>query len=277
MSGMQQVLTGEARTCLRPEEDRQLALYGLFITGVMAAITVCEYIFAYRNVAYGIVMSLILTLLLYGFLAFRKSEDDLAESIETLVLVPLYILFTSSLPWFFINQQYLLPAVYTCIIGLCVLYIYQKGISLKELIGIPDRKKMALYILIGAIGIPTGLVEYLILRPAPFYPEFSIKYLLVNLLYMLFFVGVGEEVLFRGLIQKNLTRLFGWRWGLVGASLLFSIMHLTWRSVPEMFFVFLAGLIFGYCYIRTGSLIASIIIHGINNTVLVAVFPYFIK
>ncbi|MFZ5645028.1 MAG: CPBP family intramembrane glutamic endopeptidase [Bacillota bacterium] len=274
---MQQALTSEAGSCIKPERNRQLALYGLGITGIIAAITVCEYIFAYRNVAYGIVMSLGLTILLYAFLAFRKTDDLLAESVESLVLVPMYILFTSSLPWFFISQQYLLPAVYTCIIGLCVLYIYQKGISFKELIGVPDRKRMALYVLMGAIGIPTGLVEYLILKPAPFYPEFTIKYLLLNLLYMLFFVGVGEEVLFRGLIQKNLGRLFGWKWGLVGASLLFSIMHLTWRSVPELFFVFLAGLIFGYCYIKTESLIASIIIHGVNNTMLVAVCPYVIK
>jgi hypothetical protein len=95
--------------------------------------------------------------------------------------------------------------------------------------------------------------------------------------YMVFFVGLGEELLFRGLIQRNLGALFGWKWGLVGTSLLFSIMHLTWRSVPELLFVFVAGMVFGIFYIRTGSLLSSIMIHGVNNAFLVAVCPYVFK
>jgi len=274
LSGMEHVLTSGAEISNQQSEVRRLQQSGLLIICIMAAIALCEYIFAYRNVAHGIVLSLALTLSLYIFLAVRKVEDGLTESVESLVLVPLYILFTSSLPWFFINQQYLLPAVYTCILGLCFLHIFQKELSLRDILGMPEKKRIIPYVLIGTIGIPLGLCEYLILRPAPFSPDFSIKYLLLNLFYMVCFVGLGEELLFRGLIQRNLTQLFGWKWGLVGSSLLFSIMHLTWRSIPELFFVFLAGLVFGYFYIRTGSLLTSIMIHGINNTVLIAVYPY---
>jgi len=277
LSGIGHVLTNEADVLSRQAETKRLLQPGLLIIGIMAAIALCEYIFAYRNVAHGIILSLALTLSLYVFLAVRKVDDGLTESVESLVLVPMYILFTSSLPWFFINQLYLLPAVYTCILGLCLIHIYQDGIGLKELLGVPPKEKIAPYILLGLIGVPLGLCEYLILRPAPFYPDFSIKYLLLNLFYMIFFVGLGEEILFRALIQRNLSRLFGWKWGLAGASLLFSIMHLTWRSIPELFFVFLAGLIFGYFYIRTGSLLTSILIHGVNNTVLVAVYPHVFK
>ncbi|MCL6477736.1 MAG: CPBP family intramembrane metalloprotease [Peptococcaceae bacterium] len=273
MSGMEHAQLNNA-ALVRPGPGRQALTQGLLISSIIAAITACEYIFAYRNVAYGVVMALALCLLLYVFLAMRPLEDGLTASVETLVLVPLYILFTSSLPWFFISQDYLLPAVYTCILGLCLLYIAQKGISVREMIGIPDKKKLAPYILLGFIGIPLGLVEYLIIRPAPLYPGFTFKYLALNLFYMLFFVALGEEILFRGLIQRNLAALFGWKWGLVATSVLFSIMHLTWRSLPELFFVFTAGLIFGIFYIRTGSLLTSIIIHGVNNTVLVAVYPY---
>ncbi|MCL4440671.1 MAG: CPBP family intramembrane metalloprotease [Firmicutes bacterium] len=274
MNGWEQAKTAETGVSGRRGISRRALGQGLIITSIVAAIALCEYTFAYRNVSHGIIMSLALTIFLCGFLAFLPGEDGLATSVEALTLIPVYILFTSSLPWFFISQQYLLPAVYSCVLGLCLLHIHQKGLSLRSLFGIPPRKKIAAYVLFGAAGLPLGLMEYLILRPAPSYPEFSWKYLLLNLFYMVFFVGIGEELLFRGLIQRNLSSLLGWKWGLVGTSLLFSILHLTWRSLPEMFFVFFAGLIFGIFYLRTGSLISPILIHGLNNTVLVAVFPY---
>jgi len=251
----------------------------LFIAGIMAAITACEYIFAYRNVAHSIVLCLALTVFLYLFLVIRRTEDQLTACVESLALVPLYVLFTSSLPWFFIHQDYLLPAVYACIIGLCLHHICQKNLDLKEISGHwPGKDKIFLYAGLGvATGVFTGLAEYLVLRVAPAHTAFGVRELLQNLFYMLFFVGLGEELLFRGLIQKDLARLFGWRWGLFGTVVLFSIMHLTWRSVPELFFVFAAGLVFGWLYLKTKSLFLPVLVHGINNTLLVAVYPYLFK
>lgn len=256
----------------------KVAASALIIIVIMGAITVSEYVFAYRNVGYGILISLALVILMYSYLAARAVEDELGSCLESLALVPLYILFTSSLPWFFIDQQYLLPAVYSCIIGLCMLHIFQKELNLREMINLQGGKKILHYFLLSIpIGACTGLVEYLILRIPPPYDEFRMSYLLLNLVYMIFFVGLGEELLFRALIQNDLQKLFGWKLGLIGASLLFSIMHLTWRSVPELFFVFLAGFIFGTLYLKTKSLILPIAVHGINNTVLVAVYPYILK
>ena len=91
---------------------------------------------------------------------------------------------------------------------------------------------------------------------------------------MLLFVGFGEELLFRGLIQVDLMKVFGSVWGLVLASAMFAVMHLTWRSIPELFFVFAAGLVLGYFYWKTRSLTLPIIIHAANNVMLVAVLPY---
>jgi len=118
------------------------------------------------------------------------------------------------------------------------------------------------------------MVEYFILRPAPAFPSFEVKYLFRDMVYMLFFVGIAEELLFRGLIQQDLMRAFGWKWALLGASALFAIMHLTWRSIPELGFVFLAGLILGGLYLKTKSLVAPIVAHGINNVILVSILPY---
>ena len=119
-----------------------------------------------------------------------------------------------------------------------------------------------------------GVIEYFIITPTAAAPSFEIINLLRDLVYMVIFVGLAEELLFRGLIQRDMTNLFGWKWGLLGASLMFAVMHLTWRSIPELGFTFIAGLILGYLYYRTRSLTAPIVAHGIANTVLVAVMPY---
>jgi hypothetical protein len=147
-------------------------------------------------------------------------------------------------------------------------------LSLKEIFGF-SKKKLLKYSLIGlAIGIPLGIMEYLILRPAPAFPAFGVRYLFRDMAYMFLFVGVGEELLFRGFIQQDLMGAFGWKWGLFGASALFAVMHLTWRSIPELAFVLLAGIVLGTLYLKTKSLVAPIVAHGVNNVVLVAILPY---
>ncbi len=249
----------------------------LFIVVITLGITASEYIFAYRNVADGIVLALALTMFIYLMISVFKFDSGITDCSESLALIPLYILFTASLPWFFINQQFLLPSVYSIILALCLWHIYQNHLSIHNIFGF-QKKKLLKYILIGiAIGIPTGTVEYLVLRVSPSFPTFEVKYLLRDTFYMIVFVGIGEELLFRGLIQTDLTASFGFKWGLFGASFLFAVMHLTWRSIPELAFVFVAALILGGLYYKTKSLTASIVVHGVNNIMLVAVCPYLFR
>ncbi len=246
----------------------------LFIIAIGVLITICEWVFAYQNVAYGIVIALGLAIAIYISLSTLRLDPRITSCGESLALIPLYILFTASLPWFFINQQYLLPAVYSVILALYLWHVYQRKLSLKRLFGF-RKEKLLKYSLVGlAIGILMGIGEYFILYPAPAFPTFEVKYLLRDMVYMLLFVGIAEELLFRGLIQRDLIGAFGWKWGLLGASLIFAIMHLTWRSIPELGFVFIAGLILGFLYWKTKSLVAPIVAHGVNNVMLVAVLPY---
>ncbi len=107
----------------------------LFIVTIGVLIAICEWVFAYQNVAYGIVIALGLAILIYIMLSTLNFEPRITNCGESLALIPLYILFTSSLPWFFINQQYLLPAVYSVILALVLWHVYQKKLSLRQLFG----------------------------------------------------------------------------------------------------------------------------------------------
>ncbi len=245
-----------------------------FIVVIGVNIASCVWVFAYQNVAYGVVIALGLAITIYLVLSFVHLDQRITNCAESLTLIPLYIVFTSSLPWFFINQQYLLPAVYSCILALCLWHAYQKNLSLREIFGF-SKDKLLKYSLIGlGIGIPLGMGEYFILHPIPVSSSFEVRYLFRDMAYMLLFVGVAEELLFRGFIQRDMAEAFGWKWALFGASLIFAVVHLTWRSIPELGFVFLAGLILGALYLKTRSLVAPIVAHGINNVMLVSVLPY---
>jgi len=244
-----------------------------FITLIFASITASEYIFAFRDVSYGIVLSLLITLCIYIIISIFDVGRNFTRSAESLALIPLYVLFTASLPWFFIDQQFLLPAVYSIILALCFWHVYEHDIDLKGLGFIKD--KALKYSIIGILlGVPTGVIEYLILMPAPSFPSIEPFNLLRDVIYMLLFVGVAEEMLFRGIIQSDLSRVFGWHKAIVAQGFLFGVLHMTWRSSYEIAFTFFAGILLGYYYYRTKSLVGPIIWHGVNNVILVSVMPY---
>jgi membrane protease YdiL (CAAX protease family) len=245
----------------------------IFIITIFIAIIATQYIYVYDDVGIGIILTLFLVIMIYMAISIIKMKNTFIESAEALALVPMYVMFTSSLPWFFIDQAFLMPAVYSIVLTLCFWHIYYKDLNFSDVGLIPGN--YIKYILIGVfLGIFTGIIEYFVLLPTPSFPSFEVKYFLRDAVYMLFFVGLGEELLFRGIIQNELVKTFGIRWGIIGQGFLFGIMHLTWRSVPELGFTFLAGILLGYLYHKTGSLVGPVVLHGVNNVMLVAVMPY---
>lgn len=75
---------------------------------------------------------------------------------------------------------------------------------------------------------------------------------------------VLEELLFRGAIQGLLQRtLQRPRVAIVIASLIFGVVHMNPAQIP---FAFLLGMMFGWLYYRTGSLLPGIVGHVLNNS-----------
>lgn len=73
-----------------------------------------------------------------------------------------------------------------------------------------------------------------------------------------------EEVLFRGILQQSLTeKLGGWR-GVLAAAAVFGIVHEIPQQMINAFFI---GIILGYIYIKTRSLMPVILIHAVNNVI----------
>lgn len=71
--------------------------------------------------------------------------------------------------------------------------------------------------------------------------------------------GVGEEMLFRGVLQASFTQWWGPRSGIVLASLLFGFLQpISWRYV---FMLTLIGLYFGAVWSYSGNLLTAIVTH----------------
>jgi len=243
------------------------------ILSVISLIFTVEYIFVYVSAVLGIILSLACAMAIYAVTSLINLKREVSEALETTALLFIYVLMVSSLPWFFFGQELLIPAVYSVVLGICLAYMYQRNIP-SERMGLTMANWRRHALLGSILGVPAGLIEYFILRPTPPYPDFRLTYFFQILFYMTLFVGLGEELLFRSLIQTSLEGAYGNKAGLLLGALIFAIMHLTWRSIPELIFVFFAGLILGYTFQKTGSLITPIFMHAINNTVLMAVMPF---
>ncbi len=73
--------------------------------------------------------------------------------------------------------------------------------------------------------------------------------------------GFCEEFLFRGAILTNLLP-YGRTVAIFAGSLLFSMMH---QNPQQIFYTFVAGIVFGLIYERTGNIWASTLMHILNN------------
>lgn len=75
---------------------------------------------------------------------------------------------------------------------------------------------------------------------------------------------IMEETLFRGLIQGAITERDGATRGILLSALLFGVIHFIPQQVIN---AFLVGIILGYIYFRTRSLITVMLLHALNNGV----------
>lgn len=103
------------------------------------------------------------------------------------------------------------------------------------------------------------------------------------LVFYVFFVGLGEELLFRGYIQSRLNEAFGrpfkffgvnWGWGAIITALLFGLMHVLnvsslivygeWHLMPWWgLWTIFGGLVNSFVREKTGNIIAPTLLHGV--------------
>ncbi len=90
----------------------------------------------------------------------------------------------------------------------------------------------------------------------------SVGMMFVNLFVMALLPAVGEEMMFRGWLQRVLGKTVSYHTAIWVAAFVFSVIHFQFYGfIPRM----LIGAALGYLYYFTGSLWAPIIAHFTNN------------
>jgi len=207
---------------------------------------------------------------------FSKGDIRLRSFLEVSGLVFANRMVLSAFPIKFLAFPSLLPAIYTLVLIACILYIAYRGMDLNYL-GLVRGKTPILYqVLAGLLtGYLLGFIEHFVLRPTPITTQNLIRSLVYLVVVMMVFVGITEEFLFRGLLQRTLEDMLPPWQAISIASLIFALMHLGWLNPVEIVFAYAAGIIFGLMFYKTRSLIAPVIAHGFGNVILYTIVLFF--
>lgn len=92
-------------------------------------------------------------------------------------------------------------------------------------------------------------------------------------LLLLFVTGPAEEIYWRGFLQKNLMERLGpWK-GFALTTALYALVHLPAMNFMLIGAAGVAGLFWGFMYLKLGRVPALIISHCVWSAVIFAVFP----
>ncbi|MGQ9469034.1 MAG: lysostaphin resistance A-like protein [Nitrososphaerales archaeon] len=176
----------------------------------------------------------------------------------------------SPFPIHLLMSASILPAIYTLVMTGIIFYLWFKRMPLARVGFKHGVIRLPFQILAGiSVGAVLGFIEYPILRPQSIDIGPNIihnaLYLIIT---MMVFVGLTEELLFRGLLQNHMQGFMP-RWQAVHlASLIFALFHIGWLNPLEVIFAYGAGVVFGYMLIKTDGLMAPTLAHGFGNIVL---------
>lgn len=122
-----------------------------------------------------------------------------------------------------------------------------------------------------------GLLESRLIHPAALITHLTWGQALLPSILLIVFTGLSEELLFRGLLQHYSLPLLHYWQGIIYVALAWGLLHIGWHSGPDVLFVFIVGLAWGWIREKTGSIYPTILGHGLANIVLFLIVPFVMK
>ncbi len=201
-------------------------------------------------------------------------------------LVSVLRIMNIGMPAFFDMTIYWLPFIYIPVIAVGLMIAWSdfsetpftlgRAVKLvRERLAQVDGRKTGIYIAVGlGLGALLGFIEYQLLTPEKLIPDITIGSMITLGVVMFLFVGLGEELVFRYLLQDRLKTIMGAAIAIFLSSFTFAMMHSGYSSAYYLVYVFFVGLLFGISYEKTRSLLFVTVLHGSINFFLFSVFPY---
>ena len=223
--------------------------------------------------AYAAILAVLLT---HSFISERgatgSSSDSASMLLPALALVPLLRILSLTMP---VRE---LPDVYwyavtgaPLLVALGLLARAQGGEWARSVVPLAWSPVQAL---IAMLGVPLSLQAYLILRPDPVVEQARLGPIFGACLILFAFAAVPEELLFRGVLLRVLSDVFGTLGGVLLASALFTIVYIGSLSVGYVVFSAAVGLLFCWCVRSTSSLVGVTLAHTLLLVGLLVVWPF---
>ena len=238
--------------------------------GYLALIATAEIVTTFVNPRVGLVLHGALLIILLAHSALTAG-DPYHRLLLGLVLAPLTRILSLCLPLVDFPQLYWYLIISIPLGVATVLTVRLLGFS-REQLGLSVRRA-PLQLLVALTGITFGMVEYRILRPDALIDDLTWRNFLVAGMILMLCTGFAEEIIFRGIIQRASIQALG-RFGLLYGAILFAVLHIGYRSAPDVVFVFIVALLFGWIAETTWSLAGVTLAHGMTNIVLFLIMPF---
>ena len=94
------------------------------------------------------------------------------------------------------------------------------------------------------------------------------------LVLMALIIGPGEEIFWRGILQRWLGNRFGQFSGFMAATLIYTGVHVFSFNPMLILAAFVAGMFWGFMYYRYKSLLANVVSHTLWDVAVFLVFPF---
>ena len=236
----------------------------------------CAEVLTIYNPKAGIALHAVI---LFALLLHSGMESDKDKNLSTflmaLVLAPLIRILSLSMPSvhfskisaFLLISIPVFVAIFTC--------MWVQGLRAKDIgLYLPKLKRTPIEAGVILLAIPIGIVEYLILKPAPL-PGLgpgAANFIAASLIFIAC-TGFLEELAFRGLLQYNAIKLMNKWWGIVFVSTIFGVLHVGNLALLDCVLAFSVGFIYSVVREKTGSIYGISISHGVINIILFLIAP----
>jgi membrane protease YdiL (CAAX protease family) len=251
----------------------------------LAAIIIGEAFLFFGNLEASIIIHLLNIMMCVLAPMLLKENPILWQSFS---LVSMLRVLNLGMPKFFTMTIYWIPLVYAPVIIVGFLLIRNESLGWRDYL---QRARKFFETRMRPSGwklwyLPLGLGASLLLANFEFVvlswsiedlrmiPDLTIANLVLLFVVMVFFVGLGEELVFRYILQARLEGVAGTVAAIAVSSVVFATMHSGYQSMAYIGYVFLVSVFLGILYFRTKSLALVTLIHGSLNFFLFSFLPY---
>ena len=238
----------------------------------LLALITAESTILFHQISFGLSLEAVILFALLIQSSLTKSYN-LSILLRSMMALPIIRIIGLSIPLLQIPTLYWFPIIAIPLFATSYTIIKAQGLSRRN-VGL-IWGNIPLQLLIGSTGILLGCIEYTILQPKPLIPVLNIETLIFASIILIISTGFAEELLFRGILQKNAQNVLGPLYGLLYTALLFTALHIGWNSIYDLIFVFAVGLFYGIAFYKTKSIIGTTLSHGISNTFLFLIVPFY--